>query len=140
MSRIGTFKKQADVKDQISNLTKKNSKIGKEFLVKYKINGQEYQVFLINSFQTIGWADPFPHDDEFITGSMDDGINLVVPEVPTDLVYQRSRYSPDYSPLCIYVPKMEIMLKMMRACVEVKNPHDLWFHKSHNHDYEGHEH
>jgi hypothetical protein len=83
---------------------------------------------VINSFQTIGWSDPFPQDDEFIIGSLDDGDNLVVPEAPLDLVYEESRYMQDCSPLCIYVPKKEIMLKMMRACVEIKNPCSLWFH------------
>ena len=87
-----------------------------------------YKPFVINSFQTIGWSDPFPQDDEFIIGSLDDGDNLVVPEAPLDLVYEESRYMPEFSPLCIYVPKKEIMLKMMRACVEVKKPDNLWFH------------
>ena len=127
MSRINNFKKQADVEDQITELTKKNSKIAKDYLVKYDIC-DSYKPFVINSFQTIGWSDPFPHDDEFIIGSLDDGDNLVVPEEPLDLVYAESRYTPDHSPLCIYVPKKEIMLKMMRACVEVKKPDNLWFH------------
>ena len=80
MSRIHHFEKQADVTDDmISPLTKKNSRIAKDFLVRYDIC-DEYKPFVINSFQTIGWSDPFPNDDEFITGSLDDGHNLKVPE------------------------------------------------------------
>ena len=29
----------------------------------------------------------------------------------------------------IYIPKKEIMLKMMRACIAVKKPEDLWINQ-----------
>jgi hypothetical protein len=113
-------------RDRVSDETLEKSKISSEFLVEYDIL-EEYKPFLINSFQTIGWSDPFPDEDLAITGSQDDGLNLTIPVSIGDLVYQRSRYVKEHSPLHLYVPKKEIMLKIMRACVGIHKPQDLWF-------------
>jgi hypothetical protein len=67
-----------------------NSKIAENFLVKYKFI-DEYMPFFINSFKSIGLSDPFPNDDEFITGSLDDGEAMKMPERVEDLVYPESR-------------------------------------------------
>ena len=88
-----------------------------------------YKPFFINSFTIIGWSDPYPNDDEFIKGSVDDGDGMQMPTVPTDLVYFKTRYIEGFSPYCIYIPKKEIMLKLMRACIEVKKPEDLWINQ-----------
>ena len=61
-----------------------------------------------------------------ITGSLDDGDNMCIPTKVDDWVYPESRYVEGLSPFVIYIPKKEIMLKMMRACIEVKKPEDLW--------------
>ena len=66
--------------------------------MKYNIAEQGVKSFLINGFQTIGWSDPFPDDDIYIKGSLDDGHNLVLPEKPEDLVYPKERYVMDHSP------------------------------------------
>ena len=131
VARIDRFKKlEGFNKDFISAKSRKNGVIGKDFLVKYDIC-DEYKPFLINSFQTIGWSDPFPDDIDSVTGSLADGVNLKVPEHPLDYVYEDSRYCSDYSPMCIYVPKKEVMLKMMRGCISIKDPEELWFHCKH---------
>ena len=44
-------------------------------------------------------------------------------------VYAQSRYNKEYSPFQIYIPKTDLMFKMMRACVGVKQPRDLWFNQ-----------
>lgn len=75
---------------EISEETLENSKIAENFLVKYKFI-DEYMPFFINSFKSIGLSDPFPNDDEFITGSLDDGEAMKMPERVEDLVYPESR-------------------------------------------------
>jgi hypothetical protein len=45
------------------------------------------------------------------------------------LVYGESRFMPVYSPKTIYIPNIEIMFKMMHACIGVKKPKDLWICK-----------
>ena len=93
--------------------------------MKYKIV-DEYKGHLINSFQTIGWPDPFPDDCKSVKGSIEDGYNLNIPSEAMDLVYEENRYNRDYSPNFIYIPKKEVMLKIMRACIGVKNPNSFW--------------
>ena len=85
-----------------------------------------YKPHLINSFQTIGWPDPFPNDCKEVTGSIEDGHNLVIPSETLDLVYLESRYYEEASPLCIYIPKKEVMLKIMRACIGATKTSDFW--------------
>jgi hypothetical protein len=87
------------------------------------------KLYNINSFQTIGWNDPFPRDELLVLGSIKDHKGLRKPQNAYDLVYERRRYTPECSPQCIYIPKKEIMLKLMRSCVGVEKPQDLWiFH------------
>jgi hypothetical protein len=63
----------------ISETTKEASVIAKDFLTKarYDIIDNRKSTFLINRFWTVGFADPYPDDDKFIIGSVDD--------VPDDL-------------------------------------------------------
>ena len=124
--RIAHLMAELVSEEEISQVTKDNSVIAKNFLVKYKML-DEKKVFNINSFSTVAWSDPFPNDDKMITGSLDDGDDITLPEKVDDWVYPESRYIKGFSPYVIYIPKKEIMLKMMRACVDVKRPEDLWF-------------
>lgn len=76
--------------------------------------------YFINSFWSIGWADPFPDsfsniDEEFL-------INR------EDLVYHKSRYHPDYCPRLIFIPSDQVLVKMMRACIAVDKFQDLWIY------------
>ena len=116
MKRIRHLQNELVSEEKISQETLKSSKISNDFLVKYKLVDQPMAYF-INSFQTVGWADPYPDDDKFIKGSLDDGDNLKIPERPDDWVYPKERISQEISPFQIYIPKKEIMLKMMRACI-----------------------
>ena len=65
--------------EKISEETLLNSKIPKDFLIRYKIVERKSEkklknqkMYLINSFKSIGWSDPFPDDDKFVKGSIDD--------------------------------------------------------------------
>ena len=83
------------------------------------------EVFFINDFKGIGWADPFPEDDK-------KGKQQAVMELPKDprkLVYDKTRYSAVNSPYVIYYPSKDIMVKLMRACLGVTQVEDLWIHQ-----------
>ena len=73
----------------ISDETNDNGAIDRDFLMKYKLSDSDIKPFNINGFQTIAWSDPFPDDDIFIKGSLDDAHNLVLPENHDDLVYPK---------------------------------------------------
>ena len=109
---------------EISEETKDNSIIAKDFLTENKYNIIDHLManYLINRFFTVGFADPYPDDDKFIIGSVDDAPDyLVIPSKVEDKVYPDSRYVEGNSPNCIYLPNKEIMLKLMRACIKVKD-------------------
>jgi len=38
-------------------------------------------------------------------------------------------YRPVYSPKLIYIPNIEIMFKIMHACIGIRDPYDLWIFK-----------
>ena len=66
--------------------------------------------------------DPFPKEDV--------GFQPKIPEQFTDHVYPEERMSrADASPMCIYIPNRIITFKIIRACIDVKTPEDLWFNK-----------
>ena len=66
--------------------------------------------------------DPFPGDDYSQS-------NFIIPKVKEDMVYEESRYKKGESPKSIYVPSHILMFKLMRACINVTAPEDLWFNK-----------
>ena len=94
----------------------------KNFLMLYDLCDLEPKMFNINSFQQIGMADPFPKEDV--------GFHAHIPEAYSDHVYPEQRMcAGDGSPMCIYIPSDIITLKLIRACMGVKTPEELWFNK-----------
>ena len=93
--------------------TIEESKLPKEFYAKY-LQETDYP-FLINSFNYLNWPDPFPEECK------------KEPKEFAYLVYHEWRYTPEYSPLCNYIPTKEVMLKLMRACVAVSDEKQFWF-------------
>ena len=71
--------------------------------------------YVINSFEEIGWPDPFP---DKIVKCME-----LDPMIP---VYQKERLTGPNSPPCIYLPNDELFMKMLRACINVKFIEELW--------------
>ena len=115
----------------ISEETEENSRIAKDFLIKYNIVDNRQLSFLIQRFITVSFPDPYPQDDINILGSVDDTPDdLRLPETPDDRVYPDTRYKKEDSPYCIYIPCREVMLKLMRACVKVKDANELWVMKN----------
>ena len=45
------------------------------------------------------------------------------------LVYPESRYTSEQSPAPIYLPTNELLLAMMRACIYVEKPEQLWINR-----------
>jgi len=74
---------------------------------------------LINNFQSIGVDDPFPKEERASN-------NIKPPCYVDELVYAESRFTKGSSPVCVYIPNKDIMFKIMRACIKVETPADLW--------------
>lgn len=116
-----------------------------EFKKRYKMVDRRKLVFLINDFAQIGWCDPFPleaveveaqasvataeGEEEIVPSSLKAG-GVRVPYSPLDRVYPETRMIDGFSPTVIYIPSREIMFKMMRACIGVTDPKDLWIFNS----------
>ena len=44
-----------------------------------------------------------------------------------DLVYMRNRYVYDVVPNAYFIPSKRMLWKLMRACIDVDHPCELWF-------------
>ena len=81
----------------------------------------------INSFLAIAWPTPF-HDDKMFEIAQSD--RKFISESKTVLAYKRGRYLPTHSPKLVYMPTEAVMIKMMRACLGLKNLDELWINVS----------
>ena len=55
---------------------------------------------------------------------------MVIPDTFAEDIYSESRMNNEFkSPSCLFLPSNEIMTKMILACVDVKDPKDLWLFK-----------
>lgn len=83
--------------------------------------------------------DPFPYEFKTVNGSLDEGKILVNEYKKEDVIHQDlDPFSPVYhpdqyvynmSPRCIFFPRKEILFKMMRATLGVRNTDELWFRR-----------
>ena len=74
--------------------------------------------------------DPFMDDHKTVNGSLDDqdpNLNIALHEKFDSLAYHQNRFTAGQSPICLFIPRKEIMLKLMRACIYVAQPNNLWF-------------
>ena len=51
---------------------------------------------------------------------------VIVENDPSVLIYSNCRYTADTSPSTIYIPSVEVMFKIMRACIGITNVNDIW--------------
>lgn len=63
--------------------------------------------------------DPYPDEQ------LDAGFSI--PATDEDLVYRGTRYVDGNSPNVLYFPSAIMLQKIIRACIGVKDPNDLWF-------------
>ena len=89
-------------------------------MFKYKLADHASKTWLVNDWEDIGIADPFPNEDST------NNISFAMPEKCDIFVYSESRLIEDTSPYCIFIPRKEVMFKMMRACIGCNNVSDLW--------------
>ena len=110
-----------------------SEKFGKRYKMKDEHQEKWASKFLISSFEQIGWQDPFPNDCMMHAfkdkGHKCDCPKTMVPANSENLVYPESRYIKGMIPFVIYIPKKEMMMKMIRACFGVKKVEDLWFNQ-----------
>ena len=121
-SRIEYFNRMFKPNAKILDETEAAAALEPNFLVKYGLTDSfPLTSFNVNCFLQLGIDDPFPEDDEKYEGSLDDVDPSIfqLPKTPTDLVYQQGRFIEGFSPYCVYIPRKEIMFKIMRACMLV---------------------
>ena len=63
----------------------------------------------------MSWKDPFP----------DKISNFIIPREINDLVYHEKRMLKGITPMAIFIPKKEVLFKLMRACIQIKSPWDI---------------
>lgn len=145
------MRKRLNNSSKITIYTEKESKVKPDFVFVNKLihdditkvdyvdlNGKHCQFevanhsFLINSFKQIGWPDPFPNDNLPKNPHLEKYDSYV--SDADELVYPQSRSNKDFIPLMIYIPRKELMWKMMRACIGVTDEKELWFNRTINID------
>lgn len=114
----------------VTDKTLKISNISYDFEVDYGFNVSSEQRYVqreryyIQSFWSLGLADPFP--DEATT--IDEQFQLIGTEkiLLDKFVYPDVWYESQWSPQMIYLPTRIIMMKMMRGCMGCDSKSDLW--------------
>jgi hypothetical protein len=93
---------------------------GADYLARYGLSdeGGDRQ-FIINSFHQLGWPDPYPKENSYKSSAKQ-------PVDGDDLVYDPVRFSEGTAPYVVYIPRAEMLFKMMRACIGVTEASDLW--------------
>ena len=114
---------------KITLQTEEGSELNPNFLVKYEVADRKFEPFFINGFKQIGLSDPFPDDQVNLKESLksEEAPFISLPSTNSVSVYPASRMIKSNSPFCIYIPRKEVMFKLMRACINVKFEHELWF-------------
>lgn len=64
---------------------------------------------------------PDPYPDEQMEHEFD------IPVYDYDLLYHPSRYKYQISPSTIFLPSKKVLLKIMRACIDIEDESDLWY-------------
>jgi hypothetical protein len=104
--------------------------LGKNFLLDFKIGNDEgFNPFEVNSFASIGIKDPFPRDSITLNYSISDTHSNVFTRMTSadSMAYPHIKYINGIIPDMIFLPRLEIMFKIIRACVCVSSPKELWF-------------
>jgi len=92
----------------------------KDYDYTYGLGDQPAALHLINDWVEIGIMDPFPKERS------EDQAVMSSPEKVSQDVYHESRYLEGQSPNVNFIPRKDIMWKLMRSCIAVKDPEYLW--------------
>jgi hypothetical protein len=103
----------------VSPQTKKRAQLG-DFATAYGLGEQKAALFLINDWVEIGIMDPFPNE------MSEDQVAMSSPEKVSQDVYHEARYVKERSPNVNFIPRQELMWKLMRSCIGVKDSEYLW--------------
>jgi hypothetical protein len=69
----------------------------------------------------VGWKDPFKNENHFTS-------SFKIPEnIFEEMFYHESRMTEHKAPYMVYIPRREMMFKMMRLAIGIVNGYDLWF-------------
>ena len=77
------------------------------------------QSFNIYSLEQIGMPDPYPREPM--------EMDFEMPSKEDDLLYAPTRYKYQVSPSTIFLPSRKVLLKIMRACIDIEDEADLWY-------------
>ena len=115
----------------VNSNTEIEASLDPNFLIKYGFveNINDLKQFNINSFKQIGFPDPF-YNTDYLKQAVDDSSLVKFFSETTDLVYPDKWYKLENSPLCIYIPRKELMFKIMRGCIGVTKENELWFNQA----------
>ena len=83
---------------------------------------------MVNTFWSIGISDPFPDESTILEQE-----NQLFGTQKFELekyVYPTFRYIKGQSPMQIYMPSKQILLKLVRACIGCSNESELWFNNN----------
>lgn len=82
--------------------TENPKSLPKNFDSQYDLKDSRYNI--VQSFESIGWKDPF--DSNLAT-------------------LAKNKKAPTHMHMA-YIPSKELMFSMMRACINIEKPQDLW--------------
>ena len=87
---------------------------------------EDHKMYKVNNFEFIGMSDPYPLENDQVIGFQ----GLPSPE----LAYPKKRLNWGESPYMIYLPRKEVLFKMMRAGVKVRDKTALWTYVKYRND------
>ena len=126
-TKLNQLNKNYNPNQKVNNITAREAKLRPDFNHRFDILDNDLHCFNINSFAQIGMSDPFPNDKSQFSKTDIDKFKL--PTTTDQMIYDESRYIEGLAPYCIYIPRKELMFKMMKACIGVQKVEDLWFHR-----------
>ena len=114
--RIGyTFKPEKKENGIPNTQTLKDSEPSLYYITKYDMLDLRDVHYKINTFSQINFPDPFPKENTFKS-------KRGPPKDMEDQVYLPECFRGWETPFCYYLPRKEMMFKLMRGCINVETP------------------
>ena len=113
----------------ITEITNKECNFPKSIYKNYQYIGPDVKPNYIYTFDQIGIQDPFPFENDW-KEDMPQIDDIPLPKDGIQVYPQKRLSSPHYSPRLIFLPRKELIVKMMRACICVEDTSELWFNRN----------